>query len=334
MANPVLSDPVYYAKRLQRLGIVENPFAAYQDGHYFYPLTDQRLRMIEILALVAEKPLENIIQLISDPQLGKTSLARRLTQIVKADPNYYADSVLFTDEHVTPANMVKAISAELGLVTQSKKHEDRLKELNEYLERQMQAQRKSLFVVIDADINPDALDTLLNMANWHSEIRRSQRSKPVTFSLVQIALFGRKNASFYVKRRLPLFDVLNRLTRNILSLGLPPIHELSELLERQVRAAGRETPLFTEDALNLLVDESGQVPGRLIDLANQCFLALAESNENVINPRLVSRVLSKTAFELGPSTVEEGYEEVQHPAAPGLVEESMREILEDRTDKK
>lgn len=305
MANISALEPFQYHKRLQRLGLVDNPFCPYDDGRYFFPLAEQALSYNDAISLVVEKPLKNINIIVGNPQMGKTQLARRLHSVIRSDPSLKAQSILISGKPVTPANLVKIIASTLGLPHISNNAE-RMEALRNYLVKQMEERGESLFLVIDTEINLDAMNILLEIGNWYLEFKRP-RGKPVNKSLVQVLLIGRRTSPFYAERMFPQIDSLTLQTNNSRTWGTPSILELANLLKKQVVAAGRSEPLFTDEAVDLLIEASQRVPGKLMELANQALLELIKSNGSIITEEMVPDGLDITP----PSSQEENTADVQ-----------------------
>lgn len=289
-----------YAKRLQRLGLSENPFLPYRDGRYFFPLTDQQLAYQEILSLIAEKPIKNIFALIGARKMGKSAIARWVYETANTDTDLRTFTIFFDTDTVslTPAKMVKIIFASLGIEDFPTKHKDRMNMLSEFLEEQMLKHFRSLFIIVDGDLSADALTTLKEMANWNVEFSTTtspRKGKIVSRSMVQMALFGNFNVSYSPQKEIPsLFP-----WATVRTLALPLIQELANLLDLQTKRAGRSTPLFTEPAVDILLEQSERVPGVFIELANRAFHKLVASNETTLTEQIVRAALSEPPVEEG-----------------------------------
>lgn len=284
-----LIDPVVYANRLQRLGLIENPYLDYPDGRYFFPLVEQRIVYQEMLSLIAQKPSRNISLILADPRMGQSALARRVAGTAAANHGLNAYSELISGEsgNITPAKMVKQICASLEI--EASTHNERLQGLRERLLADMERYGRSLFVTVDGEITPEALQTIRLMADWLGESppEAGHSGQGPDKSLLQFALFGRKSSVFYQELQLPM---LFPMTHTVRVLGMPSIQELADLIERQAQAAGRSQPLFTNGAVDLLVEQSHRVVGRLMNLAARALHALILSNDTVINERVVRSV--------------------------------------------
>jgi hypothetical protein len=283
-----LIDPRTYNSRLQRLGLLENPFLDYPDNRYFSPFIEQRLVSQDILTAIAEKPTRNIGVFISDHLTGISALCQRVAGTVAVNKSLNAYSQHFTDSGgiVTPGKMVKQICADLGIEASTQK--GRMEALHQRLLSDMHEHGTSLFIAMDGNMTEEALYTIREMANWVSEDR------PVR-SLVQFALFGTKSAVFYNEFNVPsLFPT----TYSVRTMGLPSVQELTTLLEEQARRAGRVPSLFTEDAAEILVERSGRIVGKLLLLASRSLDRLIQTNETVISEQMaLEAVLDRTLPE-------------------------------------
>ena len=281
--------PSQYLQGIKRLGLLENPYAPYGDDRYFFPTEEQVFVYKELLSSIEEKTLKNISIVIGEASIGKTSLAKRLFHAVAVTPELLTSGIYFDDPKntATPAKLLKRIFLELNLPPE-KNMEERIKALQQHLQKRMREKGSSILIVVDGDMLPETIDILFELANWFQEVDDGKGNLHKT-SLVQIALFGRINASYFpLEKSAPNFIPITRFVR---VLGIPKLSELMDLLEKQATHAGRDKDLFTREAKDLLVEASEMKPGELISLANQALLQTITSRNDVVDQKIVKQIL-------------------------------------------
>ena len=253
-------------KRMQRLGLIENPFLPYPDGRYFYPCPEHQTLYTEVLRIVAEKRKRGIALIRGDAGTGKSILAHRLAGVAFPKGEVAAQGVLLEGELSTPTALIRKINSALDLPTE-RTFEGRLDLLREYLE-DLGNVGQSLFLTIDTSLKTSVINTLIEMATWQQE----------NHFLVQMAIFSDDNIFSFEEKRPNLTQYVG--FRN--TLGPLTWRSTADLIDARVRMAGRVAPLFTDDGLDVLIETSRGNPGKLLSLANQAFLLLLESNEEII----------------------------------------------------
>lgn len=253
-------------KKIQRLGLTENPFLPYPDGRFFFPCTEHQTLYQEILRLITEKRKRCLALVRGDAGTGKSILARRLAGVAFPGSDVDATGILLQGEFFTPTALVRQINAELALPTE-RTYEGRMALLRAEVEK-MGAHGESLFLSMDAIIKPDVVHAILEMAGWHLDHQH----------LVQMAIFSSDNVFALEEKRPTLTQHVG--FRN--TLGPLTWRSATDLIDARVRMAGRIAPLFTDDALNSLIEVSRAIPGNIIHIANRALQIIMDNNEEII----------------------------------------------------
>ena len=279
MIFPLEMDNIAVVRKLRHLGLIENPFATYSDARYFVPCIEHVTLYQSILRMSVENSKERIALIMGTQGAGKTILAKRMSNSVFDESPFSMKSVLIADDIPTPNSLVKKINDILGLQTQ-RSLEDRLVLLNEFITNNSQT-GSGLFIVIDTEISKSTLKTLNKILNWTDSQGFPLAVKAVVFNSGNIFRFTEK------------IDKLNDIVGLRHTLGNLSFASASNLLESRVRMAGRSSPLFQSDALHEIVEKTDGHPGSLVDLANEVFNILLESNDESVSIRTVMEAQSK-----------------------------------------
>ena len=258
--------------RLRQLGLIENPFFSYPDARYFVPCVEHTSLYHDILRLCVEAPRQRVALIRGEEGTGKTTLTTRLSNTVYEYGIVAMPSVLVNEEVPTPTTFVRAVNDILGLDTR-RSLAGRLKVLKTYVSRQS-ARGKGLFLIIDENINSQVWSTLLDILDWREDGQ---------LLTVRAAVFSESNLFKFeeTKELLQEYVGVRRTLSNV------SFSSATRILENRPRMAGRSAPLFQPDAVSEIVEYSNGHPGTLIDLANQTFQKLLDSNENSIDVQMV-----------------------------------------------
>ncbi len=271
MERSAITQSASAVKRMQRLGLIENPFLPYPDARYFYPCPEHQTLYMEVLRIVAEKRKRSIALVRGDTGTGKSTLARRLSGVAFHAGDVSAVGVYLNQDVNTPTALIRQINAHFELPTE-RTYEGRLELLRQSIE-ELASEGMSLFLAIDASIKTDVLDSLIEMASWEL----------AGITLVQTAVFSADNVFSLEEKRTEITQYVG--FRN--TLGPLTWRSASDLVDARVRMAGRVAPLFTDDALDALIEVSRGIPGVLLGISNQAFQMLLSSNEEIITESLI-----------------------------------------------
>lgn len=292
--TPQLNDGLAVVRRLQRLGLLENPFLDYPDARYFYPCIEHTTLYQEILRMAVDPAGKSLALVMGAEGTGKTTLARRLANSAFKGGSVPLRGVLVSwndsqerdadeaqengadtpqererDEIPSQTLFVRMINDALGIETR-KSLEARLELLEEYASCASRS-GSGLFIVVDANLIAPIYTTMLEMVRW--------ANGGGSRLMIRFAIFSSDNL-FAVESRKPELKEWVGVRH---TLGQLSYTSASGMIEARVRMAGRSAPLFTPDAISELVDSTQGHPGRLMSLARRAFSVLLRGNEATID---------------------------------------------------
>jgi type II secretory pathway predicted ATPase ExeA len=235
----------------------EDPFGVTPDSRYLFLSASHQEALASILYGI--KTGRGFIALIAGPGMGKTTLLFHALSQLRSR----ATTIFLFQTISTPVDLLRAILTDLGVREIPGSPIQMQAKLNELLVEQARL-GKRVVVVIDEAQNLD--DAVLELVRMLSNFETSREK------LIQIILSGQpqlaeKIASpelVQLRQRVSMFARLN-----------PFSSEATQLyIEHRLRAAGYslETPLFSKEALALIVQYSEGIPR---NINNLCFNSLS-----------------------------------------------------------
>jgi len=242
---------------LRYFGFSDDPFGVTPDPRFLYPSNTHR----EALASLKYGFHSNrgFTALIAPPGLGKTTIVYRYL----ADIRESARSVLLFDvgSQCEPQELIGAILRDLGITpaeTSTETHE----QMNAVLVEEARAGRMVVVVIDEAqNLSDAALETLRLLSNFETAGNK----------LIHIVLAGQPQLSD--KLMAPSLVQLRQRITTICNIAPLSAEEARAYIDHRLHLAGyRGQPLFTNDALNLIIEASQGIP-RLLN--NLCFNSLS-----------------------------------------------------------
>jgi general secretion pathway protein A len=276
---------------IEHFGLTKEPFSIGPDPGFIW-LGE---RLAAAVATLTDGILnsDGCVLLIGDIGTGKTALVKRLAQL----DGVAAVFVTVNDPRLTRLDLCRALAAELGMNRRFERREDFYASLKPQLLGRFSDCKKVLVVIDEAQrLNPEAVQEAAALSTLELAGR-----KPL-----KVLFVGQLELDQVLKQTEGLGVPVNIAARCDLQPFTP--EETQRYVAHRLKAAGREAPLFTEDAVREVQALSKGVPRLVNILCDHALLCGYGSGLSVIDGGVVkecSRDLT-VALDLDPEPAEAG----------------------------
>ena len=229
-------------------GLREKPFNKTPDPRFLY----QSAKHVEALArlqLAVED--QDIVLLTGDIGSGKTTLSRAL--IDSLDGSYHP--MLIINPRFSPSQLLRTVALRLGMDDLNRYRHGILEEINAKLYELFEAEKRPVIIIDEAQLIPGkaTFEELRLLTNFQLDDR----------NLLALVLIGQTELRERLDRR--QYRALRQRIGMQYHLGSLDVDETREYVKHRLLVAGKEAPLFDEQALAAMFEHSGGVP-RLINI--------------------------------------------------------------------
>ena len=265
-------------------GLKESPFNVTPNPAYIYLGENHKEALAQLLYGVREK--KGFIVITGEVGTGKTTLIHYLLD--KMDGNSHTKTAFLFNPKLTVNDFIQYILKDLGVRVQGQTKGEYLHNLHRYL---LNAYRKDERVVLIVDeahgLNPELLEEIRLLSNLETS-----RSK-----LLQIVLVGQTELDKILSK--PEFRQLRQ--RINLRYHLPPLSEkeTKEYIEKRLRIAGAQNPLFTDNAIKEIYTRSRGIPRLINILGDNALLSGYALDKNVVDKKSVKEAAKDLGLQKG-----------------------------------
>jgi len=270
-----LTDAEWHLARLERLGLKEDPFTLSADPRYLYLGPEHFSVYRQIQGVIARR--RGLALVIGDMGVGKTSLARRLHDIYSPQE---AVTICYIHNSAFNSAMDSArqISESIG-VSPQRSLARQMEALEKAMVDEYRANRNVVVLLDDAQLmHRDALQVIHHLYNFDYDTK-----------VVQILAFGQQELT-------TLFDSAKAINAHVfVRMTLPPLTLPStlQMINFRLQVSGRQDPLFTEEAVELLFEYSQGVPREIVRLGALTTDRLIQTEDSIVNADIVRAVIDQ-----------------------------------------
>jgi len=282
---------------LDYFGFIEQPFGVTPDPRFLY-LGPQHREALASLIYGTEMN-RGFLALIAPPGMGKTSL---LFQYLEGLRNKARTAFLFHGAHDS-RDLMRYLLTDLELNASGKELPEMHEMLNRVLTEEMQAGRRFLLVIDEAqNLSDELLESVRLLSNFET---------PWT-KLMQIVLSGQPQLGKSLAR--PAMRQLRQRISSFIQLEPFTPDGTNSYIDHRLWVAGREgPPLFAPGAKSLIAEHSGGIPRNINNLCFQSLsIAFAMGKKNVDLP-IVREAICDLSIETSPPNF-------GHPSAKPLAQ--------------
>jgi general secretion pathway protein A len=254
--------------------LTEPPFDNSPNPKFFYLSPEHEEALVRLVYTVRHR--KGCGMLTGEYGCGKTTLSRALIQRLEAERYEIG---LLTNPSWTATDFLREALYQLGVQTQDTGKPELLHQLNDVFFRNFREARDTVIIVDEAQlIDDDAVfEELRLLMNFQTDDR----------FLVTILLIGSPELATKI-RRLKHLD--QRITIRYHLNTLDYTHTANYIGHR-LRMAGRQTPIFTEEAMKLIFDFTRGTPREINNLCDVALLVGFTQRVPEIGEKIVAEVI-------------------------------------------
>jgi general secretion pathway protein A len=258
------------------LGLAEPPFSLSPDPRFFFLSTQHKTALAKITYTAEQR--QGLSVVYGDVGVGKTTIARRIYQMYNDNSAFvaaYLPMPIFPSEF----QFLKAICSEFGLPPKRSKYAQ-IELFNAYLIDVWRQGKNGVLIIDEAQaLVGRQFELIRQLLNFESNTQK----------LIQIILIGQNELRNKLRLKKPLRSrIATRSTIEPLDLN-----DTRNMINFRVMVAGRTTPLFTDEAIQAIYDNSRGMPRDICALGlNVLPLALLE-NIDMIDLALVQQAIDE-----------------------------------------
>jgi general secretion pathway protein A len=255
-------------------GLTEKPFSIQPDPAFLFMSKRHRLAFTMLEYGVRNRVGFSVI--CGEIGCGKTTLVRKLL----ADLDESVTVGLVYNTHTDIADLLEWIMLAFGQPYASMTPVERYDRFQQFLLAEYAARRRVVLIVDEAqNLNAGALESLRMLSNINAD--KDQ--------LLQVILVGQPQLQALLSR-----PELHQFTQRVgVDFFIPPLGapEVALYVRHRLAVAGREAPLFSEDALARIATASRGIPRTINILCDTALVYGYAADAELIDTALVEEVL-------------------------------------------
>ena len=264
-------------------GLTEKPFSLSPSPRYMYLAAQHRAAMGKILFTCQER--EGLALLIGDVGLGKTTVAHRVAELLRENPDNLVRfiSSSYPSEH----QLLRGICQEFDIALERSK-QSQLQAFHRFLVEQYQAGKNVILIIDEAQLcRGPHFELIRQLLNY--EI-------PDRGKLIQIVLIAQEEIRAKLRSKNALVSrIATRATLASLDLA-----DTRALIAFRLQVAGRSEPLFSDDAVERIWRHSRGVPRTVMSLCLNMLIAAASLGLSGIDGAFAGEVIAESEIPAPP----------------------------------
>ena len=261
------------------IGLDKEPFSTSPDPAFLFLSREHRAALCRLQIAITLR--RGLCVLLGDVGTGKTTLSRRLAQILSEDSSMIFRMILnpyFKTEEQFLSRVASLFHVDVGSGGGAP---DYMEAIERFLFHAGVEQGRTVVLLVDeAQILPDfAFELLRILLNYETN----------EYKMLQLVLVGQMELLPRIGRMANFWD------RIALKYVLNPLgdEEVREMVDFRLRQAGYRgaAPLFTNEAINRVWRHTQGYPRRLAMTCHNCLEALVMYEKKIVDEEIVARVI-------------------------------------------
>jgi general secretion pathway protein A len=279
-----LAETRFKFSQLGQLGLKEDPFSNSTDPRYYYLSEEHTPAYKAVLQAVVRR--RGLMLITGEPGLGKTTLAKRLYNVLSAEPDM--DVAYIPRAHwQTKFTAVQQISLALTdlEVPLKRGYDEQLESLKSAIASAYNNRRNVVIIFDDAQEMRASGMTLLH------ELYNFEKGEKT----VQSVVFGQLET---IEMMRSYKAIWSRVFQN-LSLMRLSFQSTVNLVNYRVRAADRLDPLLDDDAWPILDEASNGIPRDIISICSVALDILLNTGQKLITKEVMNQAVDMIGKQNG-----------------------------------
>ncbi len=272
------------------LGLEAEPFSTSPDPQFFYQSKEHKSVLYRLR--IAVELRRGLSLVLGDVGTGKTTLSRKLAQLLKSESGLIMTMVLnpiYESEKQFLADLAERFGIQVNTHTAGQPTVlDYLKAIEKFLFEKCVEGNKTIVLLIDESqkLTDPCIEMLRTILNYETN----------ECKILQLILMGQMEL-------LPrISNIKNLWDRISLKYMLNPLdeEEVKELIEFRLKQAGYASKylLFTDGAINAIYDHTQGYPRRIAMLCHDSLEHLVMHNKGIVTAEIIQDILKNELMPL------------------------------------
>jgi general secretion pathway protein A len=271
-----MTDEDWRVARLEQLGMKEDPFTLSADPRFLYLGAEHLSVYRQIQGVISRR--RGLALVIGDMGMGKSSLARRIYDVYAPDESVTI-CYIHTAAFKSAMDAARQISQSLD-VSPQRSFSRQMESLEHSMVGEYRAGRNVVVLLDDAQqMQREALQVIHHLYNFDYDTK-----------VVQVLAFGQQELT-------GLFESDKAVNARVfVRTALPPLALPSalQMINFRLQVAGRQEPLLTDEAFDLLYARSEGVPREIVRLCALATDHMLQTDETLVDIDIAQAAIEQT----------------------------------------
>ncbi|MCQ9207726.1 MAG: AAA family ATPase [Omnitrophica bacterium] len=273
------------------LGLRQEPFSTSPDPAFFYQSREHTSALYRLRIAIELK--RGLSLILGDVGTGKTTLSRRLAQLLRVEPNILMTMVL-NPIYDTETQFLADLAERFHIIVENGNNPEPaalayMNAIEKFLFERCVEEEKTIILLIDESqkMSGPCLEVLRSLLNYETN----------EYKILQVVLLGQMELLPRISRIKNLWD------RIALKYVINPLEEseVKELIGFRLRRAGYVSryPMFSDKAINAIYNYTQGYPRKITLMCHDALEHLIMSKKEIVDKELVQELIQKDVKPVG-----------------------------------